>query len=78
MRLVIINICIRPLKESQNKLKLLIIRRVIMEKEKNTEVYNKAKEMMIKGEDWDKIMEETRLRLKDLRRIQREEIDPHF
>lgn len=49
-----------------------------MEKEKNTEVYNKAKEMMIKGEDWDKIMEETRLRLKDLRRIQREEIDPHF
>lgn len=37
-----------------------------------------AKKMILDGESWDKIMEDTHLRLKDLKRIQREEIDPHF
>jgi hypothetical protein len=37
-----------------------------------------AKKMMLDGESWDKIMEETHLRLKDLKRIQRDEISPHF
>ena len=37
-----------------------------------------AKRMIIEGESWDKIMDTTHLRLKDLKRIQREEIDPHF
>lgn len=33
---------------------------------------DKAKQMLIDGEDWDKIREETRLRQKDLKRIQQE------
>lgn len=37
-----------------------------------------AKRMIVEGETWDKIMEETHLRLKDLKRIQRDEIDPKF
>ena len=37
-----------------------------------------AKKMITDGEPWDKIMQETHLRLKDLKRIQRDEIDPHF
>ena len=37
-----------------------------------------AKKMIIDGERWDNIMDETHLRLKDLKRIQRDEIDPHF
>ena len=37
-----------------------------------------AKKMIIDGEPWDKIMETTHLRLKDLKRIQRDEIDPNF
>ena len=36
-----------------------------------------AKKMIIDGEPWEKIMDETHLRLKDLKRIQRDEIDPH-
>ncbi|MBL4932335.1 MULTISPECIES: hypothetical protein [Clostridium] len=46
--------------------------------EKEKELYKIAKEKIIAGESWDKIMEETHLRLKDLKRIQRDEIDPHF
>ncbi|MEG0774703.1 hypothetical protein [Clostridium sp.] len=42
------------------------------------ELHNRAKEMMIAGEDWEKIMNDTHLRLKDLRRIQINEIDPKF
>lgn len=49
-----------------------------MNRESKNQVYAKAKEMMIAGESWDKIMEETRLRQKDLRRIQIQEIDPKF
>ena len=37
-----------------------------------------AKKMIVDGEPWDKIMETTHLRLKDLKRIQRDEIDPKF
>ena len=37
-----------------------------------------AKKMIFDGEPWDKIMETTHLRLKDLKRIQRDEIDPKF
>ena len=37
-----------------------------------------AKQMMIEGESWQRIMDATHLRLKDLKRIQREEIDTHF
>lgn len=37
-----------------------------------------AKKMIIDGEPWDEIMNETHLRLKDLKRIQRNEIDTHF
>ena len=37
-----------------------------------------AKKMIIDGESWEKIIETTHLRLKDLKRIQREEIDPKF
>lgn len=37
-----------------------------------------AKRMIIEGESWEKIMDTTHLRLKDLKRIQRDEINPHF
>ncbi|WP_195989472.1 hypothetical protein [Clostridium sp. D53t1_180928_C8] len=37
-----------------------------------------AKRMIIDGEPWDKIIDTTHLRLKDLKRIQRDEIDPKF
>ena len=37
-----------------------------------------AKKMIVDGEPWDKIIETTHLRLKDLKRIQRDEIDPKF
>ena len=37
-----------------------------------------AKRMIIDGESWEKIMYTTHLRLKDLKRIQRDEIDPRF
>ncbi|MBS6501728.1 MAG: hypothetical protein KH415_08880 [Clostridium sp.] len=49
-----------------------------MNRETKNQVYAKAKEMIIAGEAWDKIMEETRLRQKDLKRIQMTEIDPKF
>ena len=37
-----------------------------------------AKKMIIDGESWEKIMDTTHLRLKDLKRIQRDKIDPKF
>lgn len=49
-----------------------------MNKENENQIYEKAKQMIIAGESWDKIMEETRLRQKDLKRIQMEEINPKF
>ncbi|WP_195892653.1 hypothetical protein [Desnuesiella massiliensis] len=41
------------------------------------DAHERAREMMIAGEDWNKIREETRLREKDLTRIQKE-ITQHF
>lgn len=46
-------------------------------KEKNS-LHDKAKKMMIDGEHWITIREKTHLRLKDLKRIQRDEINPKF
>ena len=37
-----------------------------------------AKKMIIDGEPWNKIMETTHLRYKELKQIQREEIDPKY
>ncbi|MDU3723221.1 MAG: hypothetical protein E7G24_08490 [Clostridium celatum] len=37
-----------------------------------------AKRMIIDGKSWEEIMDTTHLRLKDLKRIQRDEIDPKF
>ena len=47
-----------------------------MKDEKN--LHEQAKQMIIDGESFDTIMQKTHLRLKDLKRIQRNEIDPHF
>lgn len=47
------------------------------DKETNS-LHDEAKKMMIDGEPWEDIMEKTHLRLKDLRRIQINEIDPKF
>ena len=49
-----------------------------MNRQNKNQLYSKAKEMMIAGKSWDKIMEETRLRQKDLKRIQAAEISPKF
>ena len=45
---------------------------------KNNSVHDMAKKMIIEGETFDTIMEKTHLRLKDLKRIQSDEIDPKF
>ncbi|MGG7078172.1 hypothetical protein [Clostridium sardiniense] len=44
----------------------------------NKSAHDMAKEMIIDGETFEKIMDKTHLRLKDLKRIQREEISNHF
>ena len=49
-----------------------------MSNEENSSAHDIAKKMIIDGESFDIIMEKTHLRLKDLRRIQRDEIDPKF
>ena len=49
-----------------------------MNRETKNQVYARAKEMIIAGESWDKIMDETRLRQKDLKKIQSTEISPKF
>jgi len=49
-----------------------------MSVEENDSAHDVAKNMIIAGESFDIIMEKTHLRLKDLRRIQIDEIDPHF
>lgn len=41
-------------------------------------LHDKAKKMMLDGEHLSTIREKTHLRLKDLRRIQRDEINPKF
>jgi len=49
-----------------------------MNDEENNSVHDMAKKMIIDGETFDTIMEKTHLRLKDLKRIQSDEIDPKF
>lgn len=49
-----------------------------MNSEENNSTHDIAKKMIIAGESFDTIIEKTHLRLKDLKRIQREEIDPKF
>lgn len=48
-----------------------------MEMNNPNEARNKAREMLIAGEDWDKVREATNLRLKDVKRIQKD-ISEHF
>ena len=47
------------------------------EQEKNV-LNSRAKKMIIDGEHFSTIREKTHLRLKDLRKIQRDEINPKF
>lgn len=49
-----------------------------MENTENKSAHDIAKQMIIDGESFDVIMEKTHLRLKDLRRIQKNEINPKF
>ena len=49
-----------------------------MENTENKSAHDIAKKMIIDGESFDVIMEKTHLRLKDLRRIQKNEINPKF
>ncbi|WP_428817747.1 hypothetical protein ACQR2L_07050 [Clostridium butyricum] len=49
-----------------------------MNKVKSKQSHDLAKKMIIEGESFHSIMEATNLRLKDLKRIQQNEIDPHF
>lgn len=49
-----------------------------MNKEKYKQSHDLAKKMIIDGESFDSIMSATNLRLKDLKRIQKNEINPHF
>ena len=49
-----------------------------MNNEEDRSVHDIAKQMIIDGETFDAIMDKTHLRLKDLKRIQRDEINPKF
>lgn len=49
-----------------------------MNKLKDKQSHDLAKKMIIEGESFDDIMAATSLRLKDLKRIQKNEIDTHF
>ncbi|AGX42488.1 hypothetical protein [Clostridium saccharobutylicum] len=49
-----------------------------MNENQNISSHDVAKKMIIEGESLDKIREVTHLRLKDLKRIQKNEINPHF
>ena len=49
-----------------------------MNNQEDSSIHDIAKKMIIDGETFDTIMEKTHLRLKDLKRIQRDEIDPKF
>ena len=44
----------------------------------NKSAHDIAKQMIIDGESFDKIKEVTNLRLKEIKRIQRDEINPNF
>lgn len=49
-----------------------------MENKDDKSLHDIAKKMIIDEESFDTIMEKTHLRLKDLKRIQKNEIDPKF
>jgi hypothetical protein len=49
-----------------------------MSEEEKKSLHDRAKKMIIDGEHWSTIREKTHLRLKDLKRIQRDEINPKF
>ena len=49
-----------------------------MENKYDKSLHDTAKKMIIDGESFDVIMEKTHLRLKDLKRIQQNEINPKF
>jgi hypothetical protein len=49
-----------------------------MSNEESNSTHDIAKKMIIDGESFDIIMEKTHLRLKDLKRIVKDEIDPKF
>lgn len=49
-----------------------------MENKDDKSLHDIAKKMIIDGESFDAIIEKTHLRLKDLKRIQKNEIDPKF
>lgn len=49
-----------------------------MNRSEKSEAYSRAKKMIVDGESWDNIMAVTSLRLKDLKRIQHDEIINHF
>ncbi|WP_294156705.1 hypothetical protein [uncultured Clostridium sp.] len=49
-----------------------------MNKLKSKQSHDLAKKMILEGESFDDIISATSLRLKDLKRIQKNEIDNHF
>lgn len=49
-----------------------------MDNNENRSLHDIAKQMIIDGESFDVIMEKTHLRLKDLKRIQKNEISSKF
>lgn len=49
-----------------------------MNLENDKELREKAKQMLIDGQSYDEIRAETHLRLKDIKRIEREEVSSHF
>ncbi|MDU4890438.1 MAG: hypothetical protein RR844_02930 [Clostridium sp.] len=49
-----------------------------MNLEDDKKLCEKAKQMLIDGQSYDEIRAETHLRLKDIKRIEREEVSSHF
>lgn len=49
-----------------------------MNLEDDKKLREKAKQMLIDGQSYDEIRAETHLRLKDIKRIEREEVSSHF
>lgn len=49
-----------------------------MNLEDDKSLKEKAKQMLIDGQSYDEIRAETHLRLKDIKRIEREEVSSHF
>lgn len=49
-----------------------------MDLENSKKLREKAKQMLIDGQSYDEIRAETHLRLKDIKRIEHEEVSSHF